>query len=92
MTETRTYFAISIFNSRTFYLNTAALLVAILSATEVATIVPPKYMPIYGAILASLNIWLRMNTVRPAILIPPGETQPMLVKKVGPPDPPKMGD
>lgn len=82
---TRTYFAISLFSSRTFWVNTAALIVGILSATEVVTIIPAKYLPLSTAAVAAINIFLRTITVRPAVFIAPGGTQPVEVEKLDPP-------
>lgn len=87
-----TYFAISLFSSRTFWLNAADLVVNLLSATAIVTIIPARWTPIAGALVAGLNILLRTQTVRPVALIAPGTTQPVLVRKVGPPDPPLVTD
>ena len=86
------YFAVSILSSRTFWVNVIALIVAILSATEVVVLIPPRYLSIYGAVLAAGNIFLRMVTVRPVALILPGETVPVKVKRIGPPPPAKVTD
>ena len=86
------YFAVSLLSSRTFWLNLVALVVAILSATEVAVIVPPRYLSIYGAVLAAGNIFLRTQTLRPVAFIMPGETVPVEVKRIGPPAPAKVTD
>ena len=82
---TRTYVAISLFSSRTFWVNTAALVVGVLSATEVVTIIPPRFLPTATALVAALNIWLRTVTVRPVALIAPGNTKPVRVASLGPP-------
>lgn len=87
-----TYWGISIFNSRTAQLNAAAFLVAILSLTEVITLIPASWMDEYGALVAVLNIFLRLKTVRPASLIAPGTSEPVQVDKVGPPSPPPTTD
>lgn len=98
-----TYFGISIFNSRTFWFNAANLVVAVgpptidailaaLSLPEVVAMIPPKYMPLQAAIVAVGNMWLRMKTVRPAVYIDRGDTKPVLVPRLGPPDPGKLGD
>jgi hypothetical protein len=89
---TVTYFAVSLFSSRTFWINLAAGLVALLSATEVVTIIPLKLLPLSTALIAALNIGLRMVTVRPVAIIPPGTSKPVSVAKVGPPDPPLVTD
>jgi len=87
-----TYFAVSLFSSRTFWLNAAAGLVAILSATEIVTVIPLKYLPMSTAAVAALNIFLRTQTVRPVALITPGTVLPVLVKKIDPPAPPMVTD
>lgn len=90
--RTVTYFAISLFSSRTFWVNAAALLVAASSLTEVTTLVPPRFVPLLGAAVAMANIYLRMQTQRPAVLIKPGETQPVQVVRIGPPPPSTVTD
>jgi hypothetical protein len=87
-----TYWAVSIFNSRTFWLNAAAGTVAMLSATEVITIIPPRFLPLSTALIAALNIMLRLGTVRPVALIAPGATVPVLVPRIDPPAPPVVTD
>jgi hypothetical protein len=86
------YFGISIFSSRTFWLNLVALVVAILSATDVAAIIPARFLPLASAIIAAGNICLRLVTVRPAVLIAPGTTAAVLVPKLDPPAPPAITD
>lgn len=88
----RTYFAISLFSSRTFWVNAAALVVGILSATDVIAIIPIRDLPIATAIVAALNIFLRTITVRPAALIAPGETKAVSVPALGPPPPKSVTD
>jgi hypothetical protein len=86
------YWAVSLFQSRTFWLNAVVLVVAVLSATEVLAIVPIRLMPTYVAVLAALNIFLRTQTVRPVAIIPLGAVRPVEVKRVGPPPPPALTD
>lgn len=90
--RTVTYFAISLFSSRTFWVNAAAFLVAASSLTEVTSVVPPRFVPMLGALVALANVYLRLHTVRPAVLIPPGTTQPVEVQKIGPPPPKAVTD
>jgi hypothetical protein len=87
-----TYYGISLFSSRTFWLNAADLVVNLLSATAIVTIIPADWQALAGATVAGLNILLRMQTVRPAVLIAPGSVAPVLVPKVGPPPPPLVTD
>lgn len=86
------YHAISIFSSRTFWFNTANFLVAVLSLTEVVTLIPPQYLSLQAAVVAAVNVWLRTATVRPAALIVPGDTKAIAVKKIGPPAPAVVSD
>jgi hypothetical protein len=71
-------------------LNAASFVAAILSATEVVTIIPAKYATSVAAILAVLNIYLRTQSVRPVALIGLNETKVVAVPKVGPPPPAGM--
>lgn len=92
MAETRTYYAISLFSSRTFWWNAANGLVALLSLTEVTTLIPPRFLSVQVAVVAVVNLYLRSVTVRPAVLIPPGATAPVEVPKLSPPVPPALTD
>jgi len=89
---TVTYYAISLFSSRTFWWNFANAIVALLSLSEVTTLIPPRFLSLQLAVVASVNLYLRTVTVRPVALIAPGQTVPVAVPKVGPPDPPLVGD
>ena len=89
---TRTYYAISLFSSRTFWWNAANGTLALLSLSEVTTLIPARFLPLQLAVVAMVNLYLRTVTVRPAALIAPGETKPIVVPKVGPPDPPMVTD
>lgn len=86
------YHAISIFSSRTFWVNFVAAAVAVLSLTEIVTLIPATWMSAYTAVIAVLNITLRMFTVRPAVMIMPGETQAVTVKKLHEPTAKKPTD
>ena len=85
MAEQRTYWAMSVFNSRTMWLNAIAVLVAILSMTEVITLIPPKYLPTATMITAVLNMILRTQTQRPIAFTSPGSATPVQVDKIDPP-------
>jgi len=89
---TVTYYAVSLFSSRTFWLNAVALFVAVTSLTEVVTLVPLRFMPLYSATVAIANMVARFVTVRPVALIAPGDTKPIQVAKIGPPPPPAVTD
>ena len=86
------YFAVSIFSSRTFWFNLANLVLAALSMTEVATLIPPKYLPVQAAVVATINMWLRLYTVRPAAVITPGTSVAVEVPKLAPPKPKPVTD
>jgi hypothetical protein len=77
-----TYWAESILSSRTFWVNAAALFVAVSSATEVLTIIPLRWLPIYNALVAVVNIALRIGSVRPVAFIAPGTSVPVTVEKL----------
>jgi hypothetical protein len=89
---TVTYWAVSVLSSRTNWLNAVAFLVALSSLTDATQILPLRFLPIYGACVAGLNLLLRQLTVRPTAFILPGNTKPVDVPKVGPPDPPVITD
>lgn len=86
MAEQRTYFAVSVWNSRTMWLNAIATVVAILSMTEVVTFVPSQHMPTYTMVVAVLNMILRTQTVRPVAFTSPGSVTATQVDKIDPPD------
>lgn len=90
--DTVTYMAVSLFTSRTFWFNALSGLVGILSATDVVTIIPPRFLPLSTAIVAMANIYLRTITVRPTAMIAPGTVQATAVTKIGPPPPSAMTD
>ena len=81
------YWAISVLSSRTMWFNFASFLVAVLSLTEVVTLIPPRFMPVQAALTAIINLWLRSVTVRPAVWIAPGTTIPVQVQRLNPPQP-----
>jgi hypothetical protein len=86
------YFAISILSSRTFWINMVALFVDVCSATAVVVLVPLKYMPVYSAVLAVINIVMRTQTTRPVALIAPGTVKPVAVERLGSPPIPLVTD
>lgn len=93
--ETRptvTYWAISLFSSRTFWWNAANGVLAVLSLTEVTTLIPARFLSLQVAIVAAVNLYLRTVTVRPVAIIAPGTTTPIAVPKIDPPAPPLVTD
>jgi hypothetical protein len=83
---------ISILNSRTFWLNALALVVAIIVLPEVGGLIPERFVPIYSAVLAISNIILRVLTVRPVALVAPGSVVVVPIPKIDPPSPPPVTD
>lgn len=90
--------AVSILNSRTFWLNAGALLIVIgpamvqvLSAEEVRSVIPAKFMPAVQAVLAAINILLRIATVRPVAFIGSGDVKVVPIPKIDPPKPGPTG-
>lgn len=58
--------ATSLFSSKTFWINFLTLVAAIGSATEITSfVIPPKYLPLCMAVVAAINIFLRMITTQP---------------------------
>jgi hypothetical protein len=85
------YWAVSVFKSRTLWFNAASFFVAALSMTEVVTLIPARFLPLQAAATALVNLWLRMDTVRPVAMIGPSDTKAVEVPKVGPPPPKVQG-
>ena len=79
---TVTYFAISLFSSRTFWWNAANFVIAALSLSDVTALIPPRYLSLQVAVVAMVNLWLRSVTVRPAVIMAPGNVQPVTVAKL----------
>lgn len=77
-----TYWAISVLSSRTVWVNAAAFIVALLSATDVLRIIPPAQQPVVTALVAALNLYLRTVTVRPVAFIAAGTSAPVTVEKI----------
>ena len=79
-----TYWSESLFVSRTFWFNIAAMLVALASATDIAPIIPSSWSPTILAAASVINIALRMWTVRPVSLTAPGTVTPLSVERLDP--------
>ena len=92
MPDTVTYWAESLFSSKTFWLNTVTFGIAVLSATDVLVIIPVRFLPTVTALVAMGNIYLRTVTVRPVAFIAPGTAVPVSVPKIDPPKPPMVTD
>jgi hypothetical protein len=92
MAEYINSWAISVLSSRTVWWNAANLLLAILSLSEVAAIIPARYLPVQAMVVAIVNLWLRTVTTRPVAFIQPGETKVIQLPKIDPPAPPTITD
>jgi len=84
---TVTYWAISLWNSRTFRTNAVLIAVALvpLLDTDLLVLIPPRYLVLYGIVVKAINIYLRTITQRPVALIAPGSTQAVAVEKIDTP-------
>lgn len=85
---TRTYYAQSIFVSKTFWINLAGIVIAVLQANDVIAVLPPSTLKYTGAVIAVINIVLRFATVRPVALIAPGDSKPVEVPLIPDTTPP----
>jgi len=92
MAETRTYYAISLLSSRTFWVAVVTTVIGLSAEPEIVALIPLSYLPRVLIVVGLANMVLRRITVRPAVLIAPGTTQAVDVPKIGPPDPPVVSD
>lgn len=92
VTRQVTYWAISILNSRTFWTSVATFLTGAASLPQVIAVVPLWILPYVLMVAALIFLWLRTVTIRPVAMIGPGETKAVVVNRIGPPPPPKVGD
>jgi len=76
----KTYFAQSIWVSRTFWVNIAVIVLAMAEAKDIINVLPPGVMKYVPTVIAIINIILRKTTVRPVAFIRPGRTKPVFVK------------
>ena len=60
----------SLFKSRTFWFNLGVAVVAMLSADNVVKIIPPRYAQFASALVAAINIILRLYTSEPVTIKP----------------------
>jgi len=90
--ETRTYWAVSLFSSRTFWAAVLTAAIGLSAEPEILALIPLGWLPriLIGVGLA--NMVLRKLTVRPVAIIAPGKTTPIEVKSISPPDPPLVSD
>ena len=79
--ETQTAYAKSAFSDPSNIVNFVALL---LTLPEVRDIIPPKYYPLLGAVVAISNLALRVLFVTHpvTVTIAPGQVKPVEVKKL----------
>jgi hypothetical protein len=60
----------SLFKSRTFWFNALVGVLAILSADNVVKVIPTRYAPSVSAVVAGVNIILRLYTTEPVSIKP----------------------
>lgn len=78
----QTYFAKSVFNSRTLWFNVASFVIAISELTEVTSIIPDDWRPGLAALVAMINVALRLYSVRPVAFVSPGDTKSVSVESL----------
>lgn len=78
-TGDKTYFAKSALLSKTIWINIASFIVAAGELTEVINIIPPTWEGAGAAVLALINLALRMFTVRPVAMIGPNDVKAVSV-------------
>jgi len=88
VTETRTYYAVSILSSRTFWVAVLTVGAGLVAEPEVAALIPIAWLPRILIGVGLVNMVLRKLTVRPVVLDSlPGTLTPVLVPKLDPPAP-----
>lgn len=85
--QTVSYYAISLFSSRTVWVAVGTVVVGILALPDVVAIIPLRYLPIVTAIIGAVNFVLRLVTVRPVVFAAPGTITPVAVPRLDPPVP-----
>lgn len=78
----QTYFAKSIFVSKTFWVNVALIVIALSQDTEAMKLLPAVVKSNLLTIAAVVNVILRYTAKRPVAVIPPGDVQPVAVKSI----------
>ena len=84
--------AISVLSSKTMITNVIAFAIAASSLTEVTTVIPPRFLPMLGMLVALGNLYLRSVTVRPVAMIARGDVKVVAIPKIDPPAPPAVTD
>lgn len=87
-----TYFAISLFSSRTTWLAVFTFLSGVLAMPQVLAVIPLRWLPFFMIAIGIVALVLRTLTVRPVALIAPGSSAPVLVPRIDPPTPPLVTD
>lgn len=78
----QTYFAKSIFVSKTFWVNVGSLIVGASELVEFTDLLTDKQLQIFTAVVALVNLALRLYTTRPVAFMAPGETKPVQVESL----------
>jgi hypothetical protein len=76
----KTYFAKSVFVSKTFWANVALFIIALVKETSFGTQIPPIIANNLLAVAAIINIGLRIFSVRPVAFTMPGDVTPVEVR------------
>lgn len=91
--QTVTYWAISILNSKTFWVAVITSLVGLAAEPEIVALIPLSYLPRVLIAVGLANMVLRKLTKRPVVLLAaPFATVPVEVKRIGPPTPAVLED
>lgn len=75
----KTYFAKSLFVSKTFWVNVALILAAIAEQSDIINVLPGNVGPVLLQTAAVINICLRVFSVRPVAMIAPGDVKAIAV-------------
>lgn len=75
----QTYYAKSLFETKTFWVNLAGAVIAILQATEFQSLLTAGGLKYTALAITVINIILRTWTERPAVVMMPGKVRPVKV-------------
>lgn len=89
---TVTYWAVSLFSSRTFWVAVLTAAIGLTAEPELLALVPLAWLPRILLGVGLLNMVLRKLTVRPVVLAAPGTAVPVDVPRIDPPAPPTVTD
>jgi len=87
MAETRTYYAVSLFSSRTFWIAVLTVAAGLVAEPEIVALIPVGALPRILIGVGLVNMVLRRLTTRPVVVSVPGTVTPVQVPKLDPPAP-----